>query len=505
MDPLSVAISSIALVNQILHLQKAFPRILYAWKNSKTRDNAKRISMALETSQQKFQVWKSTWVDNVSDPTVTSEALWGPQGWVDIQKLLLSIVETVHRIEALDQQSTKVSGRSTWKRSLSISSKKDRQIVVKGPTMLDLAMELSRSIDQLWTYSEVAFDSLHGIFAQKIRFPSRDRLLNESLGARAGSVALYRACHASRVDCSVEMNLFSNGTEAQSLLLRRDSASSISSSSLFYHLFTQDRDTAAKLQDMTIESLPSPRIPDSGSKMVDDSDQNDLHIFETSSALKSDLVCLRPKKGDPPSFFRVAKPQASVSLESQTESLAQILYKVQLSGSLRLVKPLSSSDRVELAFKLVECGFYLLGTPWLASLGSTRLRRMETEQGRNPFILDIQTLDLDDLYFEDPGAMAEPSQLFRIGILLMEIALSDPHTENPVNVQDLDLRTSKMLSLVEQSMGPQYCKATAFCLQGRRSTTHFGRPEKYRHPEETGWQSYLTQLLEDYHAQVFLR
>lgn len=37
-------------------------------------------------------------------------------------------------------------------------------------------------------------------------------------------------------------------------------------------------------------------------------------------------------------------------------------------------------------------------------------------------MLIVQTVDLDDLYFEDPNALSEAAQLFTIGVLLIEIA-----------------------------------------------------------------------------------
>ena len=130
---------------------------------------------------------------------------------------------------------------------------------------------------------------------------------------------------------------------------------------------------------------------------------------------------------------------------------------------------------------------------------------MNVKDGRRPYVLEVQTLDLEELSFEDPEALTERSQLFHIGVLLVEIALGSPEHSAPTEVRGLDLRTSKMLTLVQQSMGPQYCKATAFCLRDRESTSRFGLPEKYQYPEKTGWKAYLLELLEDYHAQVFLR
>ena len=165
-------------------------------------------------------------------------------------------------------------------------------------------------------------------------------------------------------------------------------------------------------------------------------------------------------------------------------------------------RPLAQEIRIQLAFKVVECGFYLLGIPWLASLSSKRFRRLINMEG-SPFVLEVQTLDLEDLYFEDPDALSEHSQLFSIGIILVEIALSDERY--PYNIRDPDLRKSKILPLVERFLGSLYSGATAFCLADRKSAPHFGRPKKCRYPEETRWTSYLTELLEECHAQVFSR
>ncbi|MCJ1456566.1 hypothetical protein MMC28_006927 [Mycoblastus sanguinarius] len=507
MDPVSEAGLGISNLSPLMQFNRTIPRTRSVLGASQGRENEKQIAMTLETSQQKFQVWQNTWLHHGLDRSVTVKALWGAQGWEDIQKLLTSIKDAAQRIEAASREDGKAVSRSKWRRALLGRKKKDiQEFSHSSPTLLDMATELSRSIDELWTYSEVTFDSLHGVFSNGIGLPARDKLLTESLQARAGSLALYSACNASRVDYSFEVDLFGGGSGSKNFLLRRASVSSTMSSRLFYHLFFQERDTMAAMQDMTIESIARPVSQDLGNVEVFKYDDSDLQIFHSSSAAKAGLIGIHPQMaGASPSYFRIAKAPASVALDSETESLAQILYKAKVASSARTVERLSVASRLELAFKLVECGFYLLGTPWLASLSSKRLRRMKTKGRPHPFVLDIQTLDLEDLFFEDPDALAEPSQLFRIGIIMMEIALNNPDQSSPTELQDIELRTSKMLPLVEQSMGSQYCKATAFCLQDRRSGSKFGRPGKYQDPEETGWKRYLTELLEDYYAQVFVR
>ena len=477
-------------------------------------DNARKTVVVLETSQHKYRVWRKTWMENVRDPEKTAQELWGSAGWEDIRKLLISIQDAVNKVqselirayEAYSGPKSRHAPRflSKWK-GQTVTAK---SVTVKSPPSLDLAIQLSRSVDELWTYSEVAFDSLHGIFAQKINPPFRDRLLTCSLQARAGSLALFAACGRSKAGYSLEVDLFSDYDGKRiSSMSGISRSSSMTTSRLHYHLFVQAPETSAYTGDMMIVSVANPGEQDFGdTKPFEfDVDTNDLADCGSWPPKKSMLFSLRPKATYASSYFRFAKPPAALTLDGDTESIAHLLYKDRVTSNTKLgQRPLSHLRRIELAFKLVECGFYLLGTPWLASLSSNRLQRIETN-GRKHFVLEVQTLELEDLYSEDPKALSESSQLFSIGVLLVEIALSDPDQSNPVKIQDPELRKSKILPLVERAMGSLYSKATAFCLKDRRSGPHFGRPDKYQKPEETGWTSYLTELLEDYHAQVFSR
>ena len=89
----------------------------------------------------------------------------------------------------------------------------------------------------------------------------------------------------------------------------------------------------------------------------------------------------------------------------------------------------------------------------------------------------------------------------------MELALGNPDHSDRADVEEPYLRASKMLPRVQMAAGTQYCKACAFCIQDRRcfSMGSFARHEKYLHEEETGWDVYLRDLLEEYDAQVLSR
>lgn len=497
---------------------RASQRSSSALASSELRDSRKKVEVVLETSEQKFQVWTKTWLENASegsDRAVSAGELWGDEGLRDIQKLLSSIQKNAQQIEnELAKKDDRVS-HFGWRRTLRSSlSKKNRAWIIRSRPLIDLAVQLSRSIDELWTYSEVAFDSLHGMFSRQIGPPQREMLIGKSLNARHGSLALYEACNQSKADYSLEVDLFGESLETSSKFRRRSSVSSKMSSGLFYHLFAANPEVSDTINGITIESIVRPGEADiKNTEAIEyimnpeaiefDIKRSDLAIYQSWPNLKSKstVISIHSRTAYAPSYFRVPTPPVDLVRKGKMESLAQLLYKDRIAISLE-ERPMSQETRVQLAFKLVECGFYLLGTPWLASLSSKRLRRMNTSEG-NPFVLEVQTLDLDDLYFEDPEALSERSQLFSIGVLLVEIALSDER--NPHNIQDPDLRKSKILPMVEMSMGSLYCAATAFCLADRRSAPHFERPEKYRKPEESAWSSYLRDLLEDYHGQVYSR
>ena len=476
-----------------------------ALASSELRDRRQKVEVVLETSRQKFQVWMKTWVENLSDSAISAEKLWGLEGLRDVQKLLNSVKENAWGIENELAKKDDDSSHSGWKHTLRTRiTKKNRSLIVKqDPHLIDLAVQLSRSIDELWTYSEVAFDSLHGIFSHQIGPPLRERLLVRSLHARTESLALYEACNQSKADYSVEVDLLGEDSETRSKFRRQSSASAMVPSGLFYHLIAQNRENSSQFKEITIESRLGEQDLANTEVVKFDIKSSDLAESDSWPALKSKsgLVFIQSETNHAPSFFRIPRPPTVLKQEEHAENLAELLYRDRI-GSSDKDRPLSQETKVRLAFKVVECGLYLLGTPWLASLSSKRLRRIQTSKG-NTFVLDIQSLDLEDLYFEDPDALSERAQLFSIGVLLVEIALRDER--NPQNMQDPDLRKSKILPLVERSMGSLYCAATAFCLADHKTPPRFGRPEKYKHPEVEAWKSYLTDLLEDYHAQVFSR
>lgn len=484
-------------------ISQAVARGLEILKAIYSREKSRRIAITLETTEEKFLVWRQTWMKNVLDPGVTSEILWGKAGWADVQRLLQSASEAARMIENASFQIASRNVRSGWKLGLlSQPKRKKQQRAMETSNLQDLAFDLSKFVDVLCAYSQYVFDSLHGLLTNKGQTPIRDQLVADSVHSRSISLALYRRCYNLGLDCSLNVDLFGVRPDAQALLVRRTSVSSIRSSKLSYHLLTQARDARADMYEITTESFTGVSPKNHNSRKAPGTNSTELYAFESKPSSKLDLDRLKTQTTGEEALLRIVRLPTIITAAPETETFAQILEEGRHSAPTEVVLPLTHETRVELAFKLAECGFYLLGTPWLASLDCKRLRRVRTDSQQSSFVLDVHTLDLENFNHEDGQTLAEPSQLLSIGVILMEIALN---THDHTNSGDPYLKTSEMLPRVEQSMGSQYCKATAFCLQDRPYTKRFSQPDKYQDPEGTGWNDFLQDLLEDYYVQVFSR
>jgi hypothetical protein len=272
-----------------------------------------------------------------------------------------------------------------------------------------------------------------------------------------------------------------------------------------YQLFTQVPELG--LRKLVVQNVLEADVHPIDINKVIEFGVMDLQRVIPNSERDTEMVKVSHYGSSPQSYLRIPQtPVLPVRLTSDPESLATILTTLSKSAKLSTEEHFSTGAKVELAYKVIECGFFLLGTPWFSSLSSKNLLRLKKAGSERPsFILGIQTLDFSDLLSDDPGALAETSQLFRIGVLLMEIALIEPDFSPRAEDYRHDAERIRKLPLIEQSMGTQYCKATAFCLQDRQPRGRFRGPEKYMSEQFDDWESYLAEFLQEYHSQVFLR
>ena len=459
-------------------------------------------------SLHKYQVWRQNWSGVAVDPNFTAQALWGVQGWEILQRMLDKILKDSTQIgEYLDhiREPSAAKPRSKWKAAKKALRSK-QQSSETLTELLKLAAALSRSIDQLWIYSEAVFDSLHGVLAHETKLPEREKLLTLALHSRAGSLDLHILCSNSPVDCCLEIDLLNAG----SLLLHTSNESEYPSQRLFYHLFALARDTPQETKELTVEIFPEldeSAFDESESARDDvvESNEADFQLFESQSGIGTKRMVAR-HGSNPPSCLFLQPTIGTMLLETKPERLVDLLTTLETGTSLSTVEDFSMGAKVELAYKVIECGFFLIGTPWFSSISSKNILRLrELGQKRHNFVLEVQTVDPHDLLLDDPGAFEETTQLFRIGILLMEIALDEPNRSSRIENDGHDEEWISKLPLIEESMGTQYCKATAFCLHYRQPKDRFRGPEKYQAENFKEWESYLAGFLIEYHSQVFLR
>ena len=114
-------------------------------------------------------------------------------------------------------------------------------------------------------------------------------------------------------------------------------------------------------------------------------------------------------------------------------------------------------------------------------------------------------MPLEYIWFDNPDGLREPSQLFRIGVILIEIALDSTEVSDLAKDKDPRLFVSKTFPLVYKAVGSDYYRACAFCVQDRSSPSSYGQHQKYEYPEQTGWEVYIKGFLMEYHAQVVSR
>ena len=462
-------------------------------------DLEKTVLSPARISLHKYRVWQQNWFGEAFNPDLTAEALWGVQGWKTIRRMLDEIlqdsVRTSKYLKHIREPLPK-KPRSRWKAAATKLRSKQQPseslIALPDKELQELPVALSRSIDQLWIYSETVFDSLHGIQAHSIKVPEPEKLLTSALQSRAGSLDLHTLCSNLTLNCCLEVDLLNTPNGPEYPFGR-----------LFYHLFAQARESPHELKELTVELDDSESV----SNEITESNETDIQLFKSQSGTGTKKIMVSGHGSNPPSSLILSRTIDTVRLETEPDSLANLLTTLEKGANFSTVEHFSMGAKVELAYKVVECGLFLLGTPWFSSLSSKNILRLRSRERDHPtFVLEVQTVDHHDLLLDDPGALAETSQLFRIGILLMEIALDEPNRSfhNEYHKHDVERIISK-LPLIEQSMGTQYCKATAFCLQNRQQKHRFQGPEKYEVKNFDQWESYLTGFLLEYHSQVFLR
>ena len=470
-----------------------------------------RVAIALESSIHKLKLFQNTWLqgawlDGALDPIERSEKLWGKDGWAHVQKTLEEIVGMIQLLKDASNEpdntqmgpdNTKIGRTPFWKLvKLKLSSKP--RVLTTAPAELDsvrdLALRLDKTVDQLCIRADVFFESLHPVSTLRHDLAATDPKLSRSIPIRQGAVALYQACQRSATQCELNLDL------SRDRFMPSDPQNpphSTSDTDLFYNLLVESAKPDVQLWDITANGFD---IPEGAtiSSAIETYVDPDLAVLLSSPPSIPRTIGIETSYLRDIYYFRVAAAHPSTAPMSNMQPPTLETSQNRVSTEVGAPPHRTLKAKLDAAYELVQCGFYLLGTPWLASLSNKRLRRIETKD-RTSCFLKVKMIPLEAYYLGSTTALTESSQLFEIGMILIDIALEGLDLEEH---EDPYLYASRMLPKVHEKVGFKFWRACAFCIHDRRSVSLYGRPEKYQDPRETYWDVYLKSLLQDYYVQV---
>jgi hypothetical protein len=469
------------------------------------------VVLKLDISLQKLLRWQKLWTGDATRSGDFWQRLWGQSGCISILELLAKIQEDCSEIEEATTRLGGIRDDAIKKRNIRRPSK-----LQKLPQWFRVALKrqvskfedkeirgkverLSYHVEQLWTLSEMSFRTHNGNPAEETQpLGEENMLLEELLRRRAESAALYRYCNTRDLDFDLEIDLFDGDSDPKPAA----SLASRLGQRLCYHLFTASSINPVVFNELLVVPLNEPELDAVRQDQIVDTEEEDSKSTDLALiASKSKILCLRDGQAASQSFFKVTLPLKSVDTGVKPEVLAAILEKLQRRRLLDVADRLPLVEKIRLAFKIVECGLVLLGTPWLSHLNSETLRRIVTSDFQRRFVLHLRCSEKPD---ENPipEILLVRAQIFQIGVLLVEIALDRPSCST--GMEDLEFGSST-IPYVERSMGHRYKQACEFCLT-RNDDDGFLLDQKGSFSSDgLGKRSASHWMLKQYYAEVFVR
>jgi hypothetical protein len=170
------------------------------------------------------------------------------------------------------------------------------------------------------------------------------------------------------------------------------------------------------------------------------------------------------------------------------------------------------SERIRLAFKIVESGLFLSGTSWLTGLKIQNVQRSLRIIGDRRFVFETQATKKD---FDDDDFRHFAQHAFDIGALLVEIGTGRriekvlPWSKalgqglslykagsNPPSDPE-DFHAPAIFRLVSTAMGDEYAKPVQVCLASKKSWNQAIRQAQSR-------AEVYQKILSDYYLDVYL-
>jgi hypothetical protein len=496
-------VQNVSRITLVLHLITG--QIKRGIRDSVQDIDSGEVELKLDISLQKLLRWQKLWTGDETRSGDFWQRLWGQSGCISILELLAKIQEDCSEIE---EATTRLGGvRDENTRLPSKLQKLPRwfRIALKRRVsefeVREIRSKVERlcyHVEQLWTVSEMSFRSRNGNAVEETQSLTEQNLVLEMLTQRrAQSTALYHYCNTRELDFDLEIDLFSGDTDwkpASSLTsrLRRR---------LCYRLSTASSINSVIFNDLLVVPLDQPEIEGVRQEQMICAEEDSKSADLAAIASKSKILCLQHDQTSSQSFFRVSSPVKSVNTIVKSEVLAAVLEKLQRRRLLDVADRLPLVEKIRLAYKIVECGLFLLGTPWLSHLNSETLHRIVMPGFQRRYVLHVQSSEKPN---EKPPseALLVRAQIFQIGVLLVEIALDRPSCS--AGMEDLEFGSS-IIPYVERSMGHRYKQACEFCLTRKEDDGFFLDQKDISGSDRLPRLSDSNWILRQYYAEVFVR
>jgi hypothetical protein len=360
--------------------------------------------------------------------------------------------------------------------------------------MLYHAGQLSELIDELIAVSEKSFRSKQSqdiLLSQRSQLAAEDEaFLRQVQAVKKPLQTVFRQSTLTDLDLSLEMNLFRAGGRTMCLHLLVD-------------LETSNNNTLEELM-ICFDIVQAHTLKDSPLAEPDPADISNSILRAMESGEPQDLTAatIDPHKS---LILRIEKVSKPTETSIQVESFSSSLQTGSLEDSVVLSKDshMSLVDKIRLAFKIVECGLWLLSTPWLSNLRGENLLEVTLSNRKNPvYALPTRTIKLCDIEDEMMHWLSSSGQISSIGTLLIEIALEKSFSIRP-RARGFDFETAleEKVTEVEKCMGRRYGRAVDFCLRNVQTRTNSWRIMSIEDDDDQPEQ--ISQLLEDYYLNVY--
>jgi hypothetical protein len=433
----------------------------------------------LEISRNRLNNWTEKWKVHSNRPESFYLKIWGDSGLSAVQDLLLEISTQTSQIATQCRKRgerpgtgdttgrkkdlQKVGGKSLALKKMFPLRPQARSMIATDISSLGTDIAILRSrIDDLYTISSMAFNSTRRSVPLSVsdNDDTQNSLALFSKNGTEESLDLLPVCKNLNGLIFLDMNLLGGTPNITSALLE---------SHLKFKVFHRAQRTSAHNDGppTTLAALADKEF------VRHDIDMTGRACSECKVQLGSPRIAQEALRDMSPS-----SPKAVLSLEGSEQSSPGHHHCFEVSAPGSSSRPpvplasylhkshtgepqLSRIAKINLALQLLQSGFFLLNTPWFSNLNDKTLMVFNNGQ----YTLQKKPMDLEAGADARYAVSITTSSLFRLGVLLVEIAVGESMDDSSDN---LDAIPIKKLPSVARNMGIQYCDAAAFCLQRGR-------------------------------------